>query len=333
MHIIFDKNIWREHIRRAYKQYKPDNFFLHAQTQYNIAERLSFCNKKFNDILIYGLFPDIEHMKNLNLQGQVQYADIAHIHANASNTDTTDEVYKVDTGTTANASHASRHSCDSSFAIRHANLLLFDEEHNPLMQQRHSQMHHNPMTAELSYFVENNNIVEAHKHIEHNNLSSDFDLIISNLTLQFANDLVGALIQYYNILRPAGLFIAAIFGGQTLHQLRYAMLKADQQLFNTVYPRVVPMIDIKQGGSILQRAGFAMPVADTQTIEVAYSSLHKLLCDLQYMGLNNCMHQRGHIPIDRRYFSLVEEIYRAEYSENNKLIATFEVIYLCGSKD
>lgn len=119
------------------------------------------------------------------------------------------------------------------------------------------------------------------------------DLIVSLLTLHTANDLIGALAQARRSLRPDGLFLAALFGEETLKKLRAAFYAAETELTGGVSPRVAPFASVRDLGSALQRAGFALPVADVDRLTVRYNDPSRLLQDLRGMGETNVLHERG----------------------------------------
>ncbi len=118
---------------------------------------------------------------------------------------------------------------------------------------------------------------------------ASFDLVASNLVLHWVGDLPGALVQLRRVLRPDGLLLAALFGGQTLVELRTALFEAELAEENGVSPRVSPMVELGDAAGLLQRAGFAMPVADSETITVTYPDLPALLRDLRGMGETNAL--------------------------------------------
>ncbi len=160
-----------------------------------------------------------------------------------------------------------------------------------------------------------------------------YDLIISHLSMQFINDLPGLLMRYRRMLQPKGLFLATMFGEETLHELRSSMAITDAQLLGGAAPRVVPFVDVRSAGALLQRAGFSMPVASTQRYMVEYSHLHKLLYDLRYMGQGSCMHLRDRSCLPRHYFAVLEETYHKNYSSEGLLRCTYDVLTLSGSAD
>ncbi|MCZ6862379.1 MAG: methyltransferase domain-containing protein [Alphaproteobacteria bacterium] len=158
-----------------------------------------------------------------------------------------------------------------------------------------------------------------------------FDLVISCLALHWVNDLPGALIQARRALKPDGLFLAALFGGTTLGQLRQAMMKAEIEVEGGASPRISPFVDIRDAGALLQRAGFALPVVDRDEITVAYENPLALMKDLRLMGEANAMRER------RVGFSRRETLLRAaaiyegtSKGADGRVPASFEIIYLTG---
>ncbi len=161
--------------------------------------------------------------------------------------------------------------------------------------------------------------------------TASLDLYASLLTLHAVNDLPGAITQIKRCLRPDGLFLAALFGGQTLHELKASLARAEIEIDGGLSPRVFPFADIRDAGGLLQRAGFALPVADTDRITVHYDHPLKLLADLQGMGETNILHQRRKLFLKRRVLMRAMEIYINEFTgSDGRVRATFEVIYLTG---
>jgi len=158
-----------------------------------------------------------------------------------------------------------------------------------------------------------------------------FDLIISLLQLQSENDLPGALIRLKQKLRPDGLFIGAIFGGDTLTELRQALYKTDEILLGGLTPRVSPMADYSQAAALLSRAGLNLPVVDTDRFTVAYSSLDKLVSDLRDLGETNILMSRAKTALPKKYKLQLNEVYiDIAAREDGKLMASFEVLWLTG---
>lgn len=158
------------------------------------------------------------------------------------------------------------------------------------------------------------------------------DLIIHGLALHWANDPVGQLIQARLALKPDGLLLAASFGGQTLHELRASLAQAETQIRGGLSPRVLPMADIRDLGALLQRAGFALPVTDSHTQTASYATLYDLMRDLRAMGETNALSQRSKLPVSKSLFDAAEQIYREAYAEDERLLATFEFLFLTGWK-
>ncbi len=157
------------------------------------------------------------------------------------------------------------------------------------------------------------------------------DLVIHALALHWANDPVGQLVQCARALVPDGLFIGATLGGETLHELRAALAEAEVELTGGLSPRVVPMGEIRDLGALLQRAGFAMPVADSHRLSVSYETALHLMHDLRAMGEGNAlMTRRKRIP-PRGLFARTADRYAAAFRRpDGRIPATFETIYLTG---
>jgi NADH dehydrogenase [ubiquinone] 1 alpha subcomplex assembly factor 5 len=156
-------------------------------------------------------------------------------------------------------------------------------------------------------------------------------LVISALTLQFANDLPGALVQIRRALTPDGLFLGAVLGGRTLAELREAFIEAETEQEGGASPRVMPMGDIRDYGALLQRAGFALPVADADIVTVTYASPLGLLRDLRGMGAANMLLARRKTFLRRATFARAMEIYQERFAApNGRVNASFEIIHLAG---
>lgn len=160
---------------------------------------------------------------------------------------------------------------------------------------------------------------------------NSFDLIASALSLQWANDLPGALAQIRRALRPDGLFLAAILGGQTLRQLRIALTWAEAELAGGASPRIAPFADVRDLGGLLQRTGFALPVTDIEPIIVRYASMFALMRDLRAMGATNALTERSGIPLRRAVLLRAAEIYAERFSDaDGRVRATFDIVWLSG---
>ncbi len=157
------------------------------------------------------------------------------------------------------------------------------------------------------------------------------DLIIHAMALHWANDPVGQLVQCRRALQPDGLFLGLMFGGQTLAQLRSSLAEAEAQMSGGLSPRVLPMGEIRDLGGLLQRAGFALPVADSLTRTVRYRDLHHLMADLRAMGEANALNLRLRQPTRRSVFTKAAQIYQDTFKDNDgRIPATFEMICLTG---
>jgi SAM-dependent methyltransferase len=154
---------------------------------------------------------------------------------------------------------------------------------------------------------------------------------MSALSLHWVNDLPGALLQIRQALRPDGLFLAAMFGGETLHELRHALLDAELAVTGGVSPRVSPMADLRDGAGLLQRAGFALPVADRDLITVAYADPFALLRDLRAMGETNAARLRSRAPLRRAVLAEAARLYGERHRHpDGRVRASFEILYLSG---
>jgi SAM-dependent methyltransferase len=157
------------------------------------------------------------------------------------------------------------------------------------------------------------------------------DLIVSSLSLHAVDDLVGALIQIRRALRPDGLFLGALLGGATLTELRQCLTEAELRETGGAGPRVSPFLDAFDGAALLQRAGFALPVADIDTVNVLYDHPLKLMADLRAMGETNVLFDRPRAPLTRRVLARVCELYFERFATaDGRIRATFEIITLTG---
>lgn len=158
-----------------------------------------------------------------------------------------------------------------------------------------------------------------------------FDLVVSALALQGVNDLPGALIQIRRILRPDGLFLACLAGGQTLQELRLSFAAAEEEVSGGVSPRVAPFADLRDMGGLLQRAGFALPVTDVDVLTVRYAHLFALFRDLRAMGATNLLVARDRRPLKRAVLLRAAEIYQEQFADpDGRVRATFEILWLSG---
>lgn len=157
------------------------------------------------------------------------------------------------------------------------------------------------------------------------------DLVVSMLSLHLVDDLPGTLVQIRRALVPDGLFLACLLGGQTLHELRDALMAAELELSGGVSPRVIPFLDVRDLGGLLQRAGFALPVTDTDRVTVRYADMFGLLADLRAMGATNPLVERSRRPTPRRLFLRAAEIYAERHTDpDGRLRATFEIVWASG---
>jgi malonyl-ACP O-methyltransferase BioC len=157
---------------------------------------------------------------------------------------------------------------------------------------------------------------------------SSFDLVVSCLSLHWANDLPGALLQIRHALKPDGLFLCAMLGGDTLNELRRALIEAEVAESGGAGPRVSPFADLRDAGALLQRAGFALPVADADTLTVTYENALDLMRDLRGMGEANAIAERRKDFTRRSTLLRAAAIYEDMFAEEGRMPATFQVLNL-----
>lgn len=157
------------------------------------------------------------------------------------------------------------------------------------------------------------------------------DLVVSGLALQYVNDLPGTLIQVRRALKPDGLFLAAMIGGESLTELRQSFAQAEDEIEGGASPRIAPFADLRDLGALLQRAGFALPVTDVDRIAVRYASPLALLHDLRRMGATNALVERRRTPLRRATLRRMLEIYGERFADaDGRVRATFEIVWLSG---
>lgn len=191
-------------------------------------------------------------------------------------------------------------------------------------------------TACVSAFSELwKNVLQTKAHISPTDTldltEGSYDLLVHAMSLHWSNDPVGQLIQIRRALKPDGLFLGIFFGGRTLHELRSSLAQAESELTGGLSPRVLPMGDIRDLGALLQRSGFALPVADVVPLSARYASPFKLMQDLRAMGETNAMDARVRHFSRRDVFLRASEIYMNTFAdENGRVEATFELVVLTG---
>jgi NADH dehydrogenase [ubiquinone] 1 alpha subcomplex assembly factor 5 len=153
------------------------------------------------------------------------------------------------------------------------------------------------------------------------------DLIVSALSLQWVNDLPGTLLQIARALKPDGLFLAALLGGATLTELRQSWLIAETELTGGASPRVAPFADVRDLGQLVQRAGFALPVIDSDTVTVTYADPLALMREVKAMGASNMLSERRRVPVTRGLLLRAAEVYAERFAlPDGRIRATFEIL-------
>jgi len=158
-----------------------------------------------------------------------------------------------------------------------------------------------------------------------------YDLVVSALALQWVNDLPGALVQIRRTLKPDGLLLAALVGGETLHELRESFATAEAEITGGASPRVSPFAEVRSLGSLLQRAGYALPVIDSDRHAVRYETPFKLFQDLRRMGATNALMERSRKPLTKKIIARAAEIYTERFRDpDGRLRATFDILWVAG---
>ena len=160
---------------------------------------------------------------------------------------------------------------------------------------------------------------------------ANLNLVVSGLALHRVNDLPGALIQIRRALVPDGLFMAALLGAGALSELREALIEAEAETQGGASPRVAPFGDVREYGALLQRAGFALPVADAETLSVLYPGPHEVMREVRALGGGNVLLARSRRPLSRQTLARAEDIYRERHSTpDGRVKASFDIVYLNG---
>lgn len=155
-----------------------------------------------------------------------------------------------------------------------------------------------------------------------------FDLIVSTLSLHLVNNVPKALNRYYKALNHNGIFIATLLGGRSFSQLRLASMVADQKIYGGVFPRVMPTIDPSIAPTLLQNAGFSIPVVSTELYTAQYKSIYDLILDIRNIGHSNCIKSQRNGLESKKYISALSQAYHESVITND-----LEILLLCGSKD
>ncbi|HCI46016.1 MAG TPA: SAM-dependent methyltransferase [Rhodospirillaceae bacterium] len=161
--------------------------------------------------------------------------------------------------------------------------------------------------------------------------ADSFDLVLANLNLHHVNDLPGTLWQIQQVLQPDGFFQAVMFGGETLNELRACLVEAETEITGGAYPRFSPLADLRQIAGLLQRAGFALPVADHERLAVRYAEPMRLLAELRAMGESNLRHDRSRKPLRRDVLFRAMELYQTRFGgSDGRVPASFDLVFMAG---
>jgi SAM-dependent methyltransferase len=221
---------------------------------------------------------------------------------------------------------------------------LLDRVADDLRERLHAVLRDFPAAADIGSPGETlsqvlGNRVGALTHVdlvgaEHERLAlapETLDLAVSALALQFVNDLPGVLAQIRRALKPDGLLLAAMVGGETLTELRQAFATAEADIEGGLSPRVAPFADLRDLGALLQRAGFALPVTDVDRVMVRYDNAFALMQDLRRMGATNVLAERRRVPLRRATLLRMAQVYRERFADpDGRIRATFDIVWLSG---
>lgn len=229
---------------------------------------------------------------------------------------------------------------DNQFLLQNAEADLLDRLH--LITREFKQAAHiGGYNGSFTKLLQQNNLATNCQNVENSQIPeteilplkhNSLNLITSSLSLQFINDLPGFLLQIKRALQPDGLFAANLIAGTSLHELRESLLVAETELTGGAAPRVLPFIDVQQMGSLLQRAGFALPVVDMDSLTVRYDNIFGLIKDLRAMGATNCLVQAAHNkPLTRSIIARAAEVYQEKFShEDGRITAQFDIMNVIG---
>lgn len=160
---------------------------------------------------------------------------------------------------------------------------------------------------------------------------ASLDVLVCSGSLHWVNDLPGALLQMKRALKPDGVMIAAMFGGETLYELRDVMARVEAAHYDGISPRVSPFATLPDMAALMQRAQFSLPVVDNEKIAVTYSDITALIADMRAMGQNNAVLRKNTKPVSRDFWAEVDRLYRADHAtQDGRLKATVEILYMIG---
>ncbi len=174
-------------------------------------------------------------------------------------------------------------------------------------------------------------IIYAPEHLPLDQYKGTCDLVICNLHAHHINDVPGFLIQAKHLLKPDGMFIASLFGVETLKELRESLQNVEANHYGQISPRLSPLVDIRDAGGLLQRAGFALPVIDKEMLTVSYKDSHDLMLDLRGMGETNIMLSQNKQTPPKGFFDHLQHYYKTHFTNTDGMVdATVEILYLTG---
>lgn len=196
-----------------------------------------------------------------------------------------------------------------------------------------SQITKREQSKEFTFITQQDQSADTRKTESLGLTPTSCDLVLSPASLHLTNDTPGIFKQVFNALKEDGLFMASVLGAGTLQELRESLLTAESDLYGGASARVIPFADIRDYGGLLQRAGFALPVIDSDTLTVRYDNASALMKDLRAMGMTNPLTDRSRTPLSKTFFKRVNEVYADRFSDpDGRIRASFTIIYLAGWK-
>jgi NADH dehydrogenase [ubiquinone] 1 alpha subcomplex assembly factor 5 len=312
-HQIFDRALYRQRRERFSPRFHQHDFLYHAAEE-RLSERLDAMKRHFEHTVIFGAAGNVlmhhKHLKNI-------------IYAN----DVVSRLPCIVNNTISNGANSVFFQCDADVYNRDV-----------------SEMHHMGNDEGLLHRTDSKaNVPSWQQRASYNTCMMDeewfpfqddsLDAIISVLHMHHVNDVTGMLIQMRRALKPDGLLLIATYGARTLQELRQAYAEAETVLYGGISPRISPFLEVRDAGGLLQRSGFALPVADSEMLTISYPSLHALHQELRGMGERNILHERIRTPLTRTLLASVEAAYRAAHEDaEGRLSCSVEMVCMTGWK-
>jgi SAM-dependent methyltransferase len=312
-HQLFDRTLYRQRRTRSSALFTQHNF-LHLAAEERLLERLETINRNFDYTLIIGAAGNrlAQHPR----LKRIVYADIT----------------------------AARLPCVQN--ATGVNQTKYDDfQYNKAIHSAHiANTHHEshikatvaPLQQPATGTNKQHSVLTASCVMDEEWLAfqdDSLDAIISVLHMHHVNDVAGVLMQMQRALKPDGLMLVVTYGARTLMELREAFARAEPLLYGGISPRISPFLEVRDAGALLQRASFALPVADSEMLNISYPSLTALYQELRGMGETNILHDRSRNPMTRSFLTATEAAYRTEHQDaEGRLPCSVEMVFLTGWK-